>query len=174
MKEGCTMKHLYRNVFIFITLAGTGFLLYGQEALQVSEPPIPVYTVQATTLVPSVHYDSLLAAHDSQFVILARKNAAMQSSVAQSLSQIDAQFLLLYLFAAVLAVAVIILFVVYTRLKKGFTALQQMQKEASIPKVPLPSETAVEPLPIQEKTEDNPVPKRRRATVKKPARKKKS
>ncbi|MFZ1977859.1 MAG: hypothetical protein WAV76_07860 [Bacteroidota bacterium] len=168
------MKHVYRNVFILIALAASWISLYGQEAVHEDEPPIPVYTVQTKTPVPHIQYDSLMAAHDSQFVFLTRQHKEMQISVAQSLSQIDAQFLLLYLFVALLAVTLTVMFIVYTRLKKEFAALRQTQKEISIPKDPLPSEAVLQPMPVPEQTEDDTIQRHRRVVSKKPIRKKKS
>ena len=168
------MKYAYRIVFILIALAGLWLSLFGQEAVRGDEPPIPVYTVQTKTPIPNIQYDSLLAAHDSQFVLLARQHKEMQISIAQSLSQVDAQFLLLYLFSALLAAALIILFILHARLKKEFAALQQIQKEIPLPKDPLPPEAVLQPMPVPEQTEQYPAQKRRRVLSKKPIRKKKS
>jgi hypothetical protein len=167
------MKYLYKYILILITFASAWISLYGQDAIREKEPPIPVYIVPAKPSSPFIQYDSILASHDSQFVLLARKHKEMQISVAQSLSQMDAQFLLLYVFIALLAVTLILMFVVYTRLKKEFSALQEKQKEILKPADTLPPEDEHQAEPIPQNTEVEPAPRRKRVLPKKPVRRKK-
>lgn len=167
------MKHFYKRILILITFTGAWISVYGQDAIREKEPPIPVYIVPAKPSSPFIQYDSILASHDSQFVLFARKHKEMQISIAQSLSQIDAQFLMLYIFIALLAVALIVMFVVYTRLKKEFSALQQAQKEIPIPKNPFPPEDEHQAEPVPQNTEVEPAPRRKRVLPKKPVRRKK-
>jgi hypothetical protein len=162
-----------RIVVLTIAFAWTSLFLYGQEAKPENEPPIPVYIVQEKSPAQLAHYDSLAAAHDSQVAALTRKHEVLQNSMAQSLSQMDAQFLLLFLVAAVLCIACIMLYIANRRIKKQFTAVQQTFNEIMIPKINLLPEAVQQPVEVPKKRRRAPVRKSRRPAAKKSVRKKK-